>query len=145
MIYLDSAAIVKLAHPEAESAPLERWLAARPSTARVTSTLAEIELPRALRRSAPAALARVPAILATLYRLEITASVRSASAAFGNSSLRTLDAIHLATALALQAELEAFVTYDTRLLAAAVAAGLPTAAPGTGQGGGARAAGPPPS
>lgn len=145
MIYLDSAAIVKLAHPEAESAPLEQWLAARPSTARVTSTLAEIELPRALRRSAPAALARVPAILATLYRLEITASVRSAAAAFGNSSLRTLDAIHLATALALQAELEAFVTYDTRLLAAAGAAGLPTAAPGTGQGGGARAAGSPPS
>ena len=44
-------------------------------------------------------------------------------------TLRVIDAIHLASALAIRRELTAFVAYDKRLLAAAKAAGLPTASP----------------
>lgn len=51
------------------------------------------------------------------------------AATVGPSSLRTLDAIHLATALGLGAELDAFVTYDNRLAEAARSLGLPVVSP----------------
>lgn len=130
MIYLDSAAIVKLVHPEAETPALELWLADRVDVHRVSSVLSEIEVHRAIRRSAPKALGRVAPVLATLYRLDITSAIRSAAAAFSDPTLRSLDAIHLATALRLGAELDTFVSYDKRLLACAAAAGLPTVGPG---------------
>jgi predicted nucleic acid-binding protein len=129
VIYLDAAAIVKLVHPEAETAALATWLDARSTAPRVVSALAEVEVARAVRRSAPSASDRVAPVLATMYRLEITAAVRLAAAAFADPMLRSLDAIHLATALQLGAELGEFVTYDKRLLAAAAAVGLPTASP----------------
>jgi predicted nucleic acid-binding protein len=134
VIYLDSAAVVKLVRAEHGTAELVTWLNARPQSALVASALVEVEVPRALRRAAPQALAGVPSVLSRLYRLEIDTTVRAAAAAYADPSLRTLDAIHLATAqLLLSGEpstLEAFVTYDTRLLAAAGAAGLPVASPG---------------
>ncbi len=89
----------------------------------------EVEVPRALRRSAPAALPAVPATLARLYRLEIDATVRAAAASLPNPMVRTLDAIHLATAAELGARLESFVTYDTRLEALARQAGLHVVSP----------------
>jgi predicted nucleic acid-binding protein len=129
VIYLDSAAVVKLVHPESESAALDSWLAERPEAPRVVSVLAEVEVARAIRRWAPHALDRVGPTLATLYRLEITPAVRKAAAALADPLLRSLNAIHLATALRLGAELAVFVTYDKRLLAAADATGMPTASP----------------
>jgi uncharacterized protein len=134
VIYLDSAAIVKLVHPEAESKDLQLWLAARLGTPRVSSALAEVEVPRAILRHAPGSQQNVPVVLATIARFEIDAAVRGLAATYRNPLLRALDAIHLATAQVLTAELgeplEAFVTYDRRLLAAAETAGLPTAIPG---------------
>ncbi len=69
-----------------------------------------------------------------MYRLDIDARVRTVAAAFDDPLLRFLDAIHLATALRLtdahDTRLEAFVTYDRRLLEAARRADLPTASPG---------------
>lgn len=44
-------------------------------------------------------------------------------------SLRTLDAIHLASALARGPELDAFLTYDDRLAEAARSLGLPVVRP----------------
>jgi predicted nucleic acid-binding protein len=129
VIYLHSAAVVKLVHPESESTALARWLSGRTEVPRVTSVLTEVEVPRAILRWAPAASARVGPVLATLYRIEITAAVRAAATAFADPLLRSLDAIHLATALQLGTELAAFLTYDKRLLAAAETAGLPTASP----------------
>jgi predicted nucleic acid-binding protein len=130
VIYLDAAALVKLVHPEAETPALELWLAERVGAPRVSSALAEVEVPRAIRRSAPDAMARVAPVLATLYRLEIGPAVRSSAAAFTDRNLRSLDAIHLATALRLRGELDAFVTYDKRLLAAAKGVGLTAVSPG---------------
>ncbi|MBL7493468.1 type II toxin-antitoxin system VapC family toxin [Frankia sp. AgB1.9] len=133
MIYLDSAAIVKLVRAEAETAALVDWLNARPQSPRFTSALAEIEVPRALRRVAPEALHAVPAVMAHLYRLEIDATVRSVAATLDDPLLRSLDAIHLATAILVARRdgviIDAFVTYDQRLLGAAEKADLPTASP----------------
>ncbi|MFE9202634.1 hypothetical protein [Micromonospora sp. NPDC007230] len=91
-------------------------------------------MPRALRRAAPQALVGVPSVLGRLYRVEIDAAVRAAAGAYAEPLLRSLAAIHLATAeiLARQAgaDFAAFVTYDQRLLDAAKTVGLPVASPG---------------
>nr|WP_205864085.1 type II toxin-antitoxin system VapC family toxin [Planosporangium mesophilum] len=134
VIYLDSAAVVKLVRQEEHSGELVDWLNAHQGVALVSSALVEVEVPRALRRSAPQSLVGVPAAIGRLFRLEIDATIRATAAAFPQPTLRSLDAIHLATAQVLANEsgatLTAFVTYDQRLLASAEAAGLPTASPG---------------
>lgn len=130
MIYLDSAALVKLVRVEAATAELVEWLKARAGQPLVSSALAEVEVPRALRRVAPEALSAVPATLSRLYRLEMDASVRAAAAALADPDLRSLDAIHLATALEVGEELDVFVTYDAKLFRAAEEVGLPVARPG---------------
>ena len=131
MIYLDTSALVKLIRREPESHALADWLDARPSTLWVSSTLIEVELPRALRRTGPALLADVPATVARVARYEIDDMVRAAAAALTDPTLRSLDAIHLATARGVFGnQLTAFVTYDPRLLASAAATGLTVASPG---------------
>ena len=134
MIYLDSAAIVKLVHREAESDALDLWLAERLGQPRVTSALAEVEVSRAILRIAPTSQPRIPAVLGTIARFEIGPAVRGLAASYTDGTLRSPGAIHLATAQVLAAELGGspvtFVTYDRRLLNAASNAALPTASPG---------------
>ncbi|MEO9044172.1 MAG: type II toxin-antitoxin system VapC family toxin [Candidatus Dormibacter sp.] len=130
MIYLDSAALVKLIRREAATTELTEWLNARAEAPLLSSALVEVEVPRALRRVAPDALPAVPQTLARLYRVEIDAAIRAAAGALSDPEVRSLDAIHLATAQAMGAGLQAFVTYDRKLLHAADALGLPTASPG---------------
>ena len=134
MIYLDSAAVIKLLRREPATQDLVAWLNDRSDLSLVASALVEVEVPRALRRAAPQALVGVPSVLSRLYRVEIDATVRAAAGAYPEPLLRSLDAIHLATAeiLARQAgsDFAAFVTYDRRLLDAAKGAGLPVASPG---------------
>ncbi|MDN5918855.1 MAG: type II toxin-antitoxin system VapC family toxin [Pseudonocardia sp.] len=131
MIYFDTAALVKILRRERESDALTDWMGERDGVLLVTSTLTEVELPRALRRVEPEVLPEVPALLQRFARHEIDDSVRRAAAGFPDPVLRSLDAIHLATATVLADRgLTAFVTYDQRLLAAAVAESLPVASPG---------------
>ena len=130
MIYLDSAALVKMIRPEAATPALRDWLNARPDAMLMSSVLAEVEVTRALRRVAPEALPAIPHALARLYRVEIGPSIRAAAGLIGNAAVRTLDAIHLATAQSVGVELEALVSYDQRLLRAGDELGLPTASPG---------------
>ncbi|SHF04971.1 type II toxin-antitoxin system VapC family toxin [Streptoalloteichus hindustanus] len=138
MIYLDSSAIVKLIRQEEHSGNLVTWLndSRHVSLPLVSSALAEIEVPRAIRRCAPAALPGVPAALARLYLLEIDIVTRQTAAAYPQSSLRSLDVIHLATAQTLAgqpgADLTAFVTYDKRLADTARSVQLPVVEPGIG-------------
>lgn len=129
MIYLDSAAVVKLIRHERRTPQLIAWLNAQLGEPLVSSALVEVEVSRALRRSASAALPAVPATLSRLYRLEVDATVRAAAASLPNPMLSTLDAIHLATAVQLGARLQSFVTYDTRLEAFARQAGLHVVSP----------------
>jgi predicted nucleic acid-binding protein len=131
MIYLDTAALVKLVRREVASDALVDWIGDHPDELLVSSTLAEVELPRALRRTEPALLAAVPALLGRIAVYEVDEVVRATAAAYDDPLIRSLDAIHLATADAvLGDDLTAFVTYDHRLLATATALGLPTTSPG---------------
>jgi predicted nucleic acid-binding protein len=131
MIYLDTSALVKLVRREPESAALADWLDARAPTPWVSSMLIEVELPRALRRTDPTLLADVPATVARVARYEIDDVVRAAAAAYPDPNLRSLDAIHLATARAVfGGQLAAFVSYDERQLDVAATLGLPIDSPG---------------
>ena len=129
MIYLDSAAIVKLVHAEAESAALRAWLSDRADTGWISSVLAEIESFRALARYAPEAAARLPAVLDQIDLIGMDAPIRILARTVRPATVRSLDAIHLGTALHARHVLTSFITYDKRLLDAALAAGLPAEAP----------------
>ncbi len=131
MLYLDTSALVKLIRIEPESKALTEWLDARTEMRWIASTLTEIELPRAIRAVAPEGLPAVPSVLAILDRFEMDTVVRSTAATYTDPGLRSLDAIHLATAqiAASAAPLAALVTYDSRLRAAAERQGITTAAP----------------
>jgi hypothetical protein len=133
LIYLDSNALIKLIHEEDETPQLITWLGLQPDGEFVSSALVEVEVPRALRRSNPAALAAAAAKLRQVTRMAMDEPVRATAAAYVDPLLRSLDAIHLATAENLVASGEritAFVTYDKRLASAAAEAGLPVVAPG---------------
>jgi predicted nucleic acid-binding protein len=129
MIYLDSAAVVKLAHAEAESPALRAWLDERAETGWVSSVLTEIESFRALARYAPDAVSRLPAVLDQIELMDLDPPIRILALTVRPATVRSLDAIHLGTALHARGTLTSFVTYDKRLLDAAAAAGLPADSP----------------
>ena len=129
MIYLDSAAVVKLVHAEPESAALRGWLDERAETGWISSVLVEIESFRALARYAPDAVSRLPAVLDQIDLIDLDQRIRMLARTVSPATVRSLDAIHLGTALRSRPSLTSFVTYDKRLLDAAQAAGLPIDAP----------------
>jgi hypothetical protein len=129
MIYLDSAAVVKLAHAEQESSALRTWLDERAETGWISSVLTEIESFRALARYAPGAVSRLPAVLDQIDLISLDPPIRILAQTARPATVRSLDAIHLGTALHARHTLSSFITYDKRLLDAARAAGLPTDSP----------------
>jgi uncharacterized protein len=129
MIYLDSAAVVKLVHTEPESAALRAWLDDRTETQWISSVLTEIESFRAIARYAPEAASRLPAVLDQIDLIDLDQGIRMLARTVTPATVRSLDAIHLGTALRSRPSLTSFVTYDKRLLDAAQAAGLPIDAP----------------
>ncbi len=129
MIYLDSAAVVKLVHVEAESAALRTWLDERAETGWMSSVLTEIESFRALARYAPEAVSRLPVVLDLIELINLDPPIRILAQAVSPATVRSLDAIHLGTAQHARQRLTSFVTYDKRLLDAASAAGLPADSP----------------
>lgn len=129
MIYLDSAAVVKLVHAEAESPVLRDWLDERAETGWTSSSLVEVESFRALARHAPQAVTRLPAILDLVDMVDMTTRVRILAQTVRPATVRSLDAIHLGTALSVRPQLTSFVTYDKRLADAARTAGLPVDVP----------------
>jgi hypothetical protein len=129
MIYLDSAAVVKLVHAEPESPALRAWLDERAETGWISSVLVEIESFRALTRHAPDAVARLHPVLDQIDLIDLSPGVRTLAQTVRPVTVRSLDAIHLGTALTIRPSLTSFVTYDKRLLDAATAAGLPADSP----------------
>lgn len=124
LLYLDSSALVKLVRDERETRSLLVELGGWPG--RATSIVGEVEVHRvALRAGVDAG-----AVLAALAIVELDQPVRRLAATVGSASLRSLDAIHLATALSLRDDLGAFCCYDRRLGADAEAAGLTVLSPG---------------
>jgi predicted nucleic acid-binding protein len=126
--YLDASALVKLIVAEPESGALRRYLGERPRI--ISSRIAEVELRRAVARQDEIdAGDRVSSLIATVELLELNAEVARRAGELNPATLRSLDAIHLASALVVAPELDAVVAYDTRLAAAARAAGLAVVAP----------------
>ena len=123
--YFDSSAIVKLSHTEPHSIALVEYLASGEVEAS-TSVIAEVEVLRALRRAGAAADQAVMGF----YLLALDAEVREEAARLGSPLVRSLDAIHLATALTIGDDDLEFVTYDDRQAVAARELGLTVVQPG---------------
>ena len=125
--YLDSSALVKLAVEEPESAALRRYLRRRRPV--VSSALARTEVLRSLLLEGDEALARGRSVLDRVELIRVNDRILNAAAMLLPVEVRSLDAIHLATARQLEADLGRVVTYDERMLNAARQLGIRTAAP----------------
>lgn len=125
--YLDSSAIVKLAIREPESSALHAHLRRRRPL--VSSGLARTEVLRALLPLGPTAIARGHDVLGRIDLIRINDQVLNTAAEMLPPELRSLDAIHLATAQQLGTDLRHVVTYDDRMAQAARALGLEVANP----------------
>jgi predicted nucleic acid-binding protein len=133
--YVDSSALLKLVWDEAESVALRRYVA---DTRLASSELILTEIPRGVRRVAAsdatlptqALIERARGVLDDVSLVPLNRALLLDAGALAEPVLRSLDAIHVASAASLH-PLDAFVTYDVRQAAAARLAGLRTVAPGT--------------
>jgi predicted nucleic acid-binding protein len=126
--YLDASALVKLFKHEPETDALRAALAQWP--VRVASELIRVEAICTARRiGGKDALERAHATLIRLTLLPITPQIIDLAIEEHQPPLRAMDAIHLATALSVRAELGAIFVYDTDLYAAARAQNLGVFAP----------------
>lgn len=127
-IYLDSSAVVKLVVVEAESSALRARLGPAPTQA--SSVLLKVELLHAAMQldRRPVAMARDT--LRNITLLDISDDVIEDAATLRvDPYLRSLDAIHLASARRLGRDLESVLTYDQRMVDAARALGVPVESP----------------
>jgi len=128
--YVDTSALVKLVIAEPQTAALLNWLGEQTQPL-VSSDLARAELVRATRRTAPDRLVRAREVLDILVLTEAGTAIFEQAGRLEPPDLRTLDALHLASALDLGDDLEGMVTYDDRLASAARVHGVPVIAPAT--------------
>jgi uncharacterized protein len=131
--YADASALVKLVRQEAESDALRAYLH---DADLASSELALTEIPRAIHRIASRDQGRVARLLERAEEVIDRLALRpldsyllATAGALAEPALRSLDAIHIATAIDLH-PIESFVTYDERQAAAARLAGMRTVAPG---------------
>ncbi len=129
MNYLDSSALLKLIFQEKESDALQRWLEERPRDRWVSSEIVRLEVVRAAHRGTAEAVAEARRLVSRLDIVPLSASLLDAAADVGSPLLRSLDAIHLASAVSLGAALHSFIAYDTRLLHGAADLGLAVVSP----------------
>jgi uncharacterized protein len=127
VLYLDSSAIAKLVVSEPETSQLVDVVRADPEV--ISSALAWTEVVRAVRRAGGRA-ARAKTVLEGIALVPIDDGIIREAADLAPPTVRTLDAIHLATAISVGDELASIVTYDLRLAEAASAAGLQVLRPG---------------
>lgn len=128
MIYADSSALVKLINAEAGSASLRAWLAVRPEETLATNVIGVIEVQRVAARIDAEAVALATLLLIRVDQLEVLGATYALAAALPPVTLRTLDALHVASA-AQAPDVTAFVTYDHRMAEAAALVGLPVVSP----------------
>lgn len=133
MIYLDTSALAKLLVAEAETPELRSWLLAQSNQDQhmVTSALSRVELLRAVaRHGEPGLPDRARFLLDGVDIIPITEAVITVAESIGPAGLRSLDAIHLASASQIRSELTSFVTYDRRLLDGCRDVGFKAQSPG---------------
>lgn len=126
--YIDSSALVKLAVTEPETAALRRHLTGRHGLA--SSALARTEVARALMPSGAEAIARGAEVLRRVQLLRVSDLVLREAGRMAPEQLRSLDAIHLASAHQLGSAVSEIVTYDRRMASAARALGWVVSSPG---------------
>jgi len=128
-VYLDSSAFVKLFLPEPDSTALTRYLASRPL--RVSALLLRTEVLRAAVRAtlSPQRMVLVRALLDGLVYIGADVTLSDEAGIMRPPELRSLDAVHLASARTIGRKLEAMVTYDQRLADAAAWYGVPVVGP----------------
>jgi predicted nucleic acid-binding protein len=117
---------------EAESQALQSYVTQQVAfgCVLVSSELIRTELVRAMSPGGTAARQQVALVLAALEQIPVTRAILDdAGALLPSRRLRSLDAIHLASALGLGDQLSALVTYDARMLELAGELGLTTASP----------------
>lgn len=128
MIYLDASALVTLVVGRRHAGELREFLSTHGAAKTCTATMGFVETVRACRRAGD-----FPQLMRRLLRehteIPLSAEVRDAAANV-RGTLRTVDAIHVASAGLLGPALIALVTYDDRMADAARDAGLPVATPG---------------
>jgi uncharacterized protein len=127
--YADSSALARLVVREAETPGLESFLRSHPLI--VTSEIATVEVRRAARQVSGRAEVgrRAEQVLAAVNLLRLDAEILEEAARLDPPALRTLDAIHLATALSMKSELAGFLVYDEQLASAARKRGIRILAP----------------
>lgn len=111
--YADASAIVKLVVREPESAALRRYLRRRQPI--VSSALSRTEVTRAVLPLGAAAVRRAQEVLARFELIRINDRILAMAGELEPHDLRSLDAIHLATARMLGDSLSRVVTYDSRM------------------------------
>lgn len=128
MIYLDASALVTLISGRPYATELRALLASRPAMPMATSTVGFVETVRTLDR-----VGSYPTLMSDLVRdfteILVTEEIRD-GAALLPQGVRTLDALHVASAQALGVSLDVLITYDRRMYDVAHAVGVPVAAPG---------------
>jgi uncharacterized protein len=125
--YLDSSAIVKLAVRETETDALRSYLRRRRPL--VSSALARTEVLRSLLTGGETALIAGRGVLARIDLVRVNDRVLNLAGSLLPEELRSLDAIHLATAGRLGTDLGEIVTYDEKMTAAARIMGYKVSAP----------------
>lgn len=129
LYYADTSAVIKLLVEETDSAAFADFYDAHAEAEWVSSALLRIEVGRAVARAMPALLPDARDLLLAFSCIAIDDEIAEGAINEPDRALRSLDAIHLATARILGPELDALVSYDDRLLRAAGDAGLVTASP----------------
>ena len=125
--YLDSSALVKLVSRETESDAVARHLGARGRVA--SSAVARVEVVRAARRHDEMTVERARRVLADLMLIAVSDPLLERAAVLADTTVRSLDAIHLAAAESLGDDLREIVTYDRRMAEAARGLGMAVVAP----------------
>ncbi|MBI3184135.1 MAG: type II toxin-antitoxin system VapC family toxin [Myxococcales bacterium] len=128
-VYLDASAVVKLVIAEQESEALRRFVRRRAE--RISSALSRVEVIRAVRLHGGPATNRAKQVLARLRLLRLDDMLLAAASELDPGILRSLDAIHVASAQAIGSDLTALVSYDRPMLDAARLVGLPVRSPGS--------------
>lgn len=129
LYYADTSAVIKLLAEESHSRALAEFYDAHADTEWVSSALLRIEVTRAVTRAMPALLPDATDLLSAFSYIAMDDDVVEGAMSEPDRGLRSLDAIHLATARLLREDLAAIVSYDDRLLKAAADAGLDTESP----------------
>ena len=125
--YLDSSAILKTIFDEQERPDLLRFLNSQSTSSR----LSKIEVRRTVARLVPTKTAEVNLELDKINFLPISNPILMVAENFSSEiTLRTLDAIHIATVMSLEGSIEGLITYDRQMIANAKLLGIKVISPG---------------